>query len=94
MCFTTGLLQVKPTVLIGLAGAGKLFTEEVLTTMGEHNERPIIMCAFLVPKAGPPGAFAYQVGLLPDMMPTECCHVIAHSERRAQGHHIELCAGQ
>ena len=45
-------LQVKPTVLIGLAGAGKLFTEEVLTTMGEHNERPIIMCAFLVPKSG------------------------------------------
>ena len=47
-------LQVKPTVLIGLAGAGKLFTEEVLTTMGEHNERPIIMYAFLVPKTGSP----------------------------------------
>ena len=35
--------QVKPTVLIGLAGAGKLFTEEILVAMGEHNERPIIM---------------------------------------------------
>lgn len=36
-------LQVKPTVLVGLAGAGKLFTEEVLTLMGQNNERPIIM---------------------------------------------------
>ena len=35
--------QVKPTVLIGLAGAGKLFTEEVLQLMGQHNERPVIM---------------------------------------------------
>lgn len=38
-----GNLQVKPTVLIGLAGAGKLFTEEVLQLMGQHNERPVIM---------------------------------------------------
>ena len=36
-------VQVKPTVLIGLAGAGKLFTEEVLQLMGQHNERPVIM---------------------------------------------------
>ena len=36
-------VQVKPTVLIGLAGAGKLFTEDILVSMGEHNERPIIM---------------------------------------------------
>ena len=36
-------LQVKPSVLIGLAGAGKLFTEEVLTLTGQHNERPVIM---------------------------------------------------
>ena len=36
------LLQVKPTILIGLAGAGKLFTENVLKAMGELNERPII----------------------------------------------------
>ncbi|KAK9904347.1 hypothetical protein WJX75_009960 [Coccomyxa subellipsoidea] len=35
--------RVKPTVLVGLAGAGKLFTEEVLTLMGQNNERPIIM---------------------------------------------------
>ena len=40
-------LQVKPTVLIGLAGAGKLFVEEILQTMGQHNERPIIMYAQL-----------------------------------------------
>lgn len=35
--------QVKPTVIVGLAGAGKLFTEEVLTLMGQYNERPVIM---------------------------------------------------
>merc|ERR1711990_68968 len=33
---------VKPTVIIGVAGAGPLFTEEVLTEMGRLNERPII----------------------------------------------------
>jgi len=37
------LNRVKPTVLIGLAGAGKLFTEEILVQMGKFNERPIIM---------------------------------------------------
>ena len=35
-------LQVKPTALIGLSGAGKLFTKEVLSAMGRFNERPII----------------------------------------------------
>eukprot|EP01089_Gocevia_fonbrunei_P000331 TRINITY_DN1034_c0_g1_i1.p1 TRINITY_DN1034_c0_g1~~TRINITY_DN1034_c0_g1_i1.p1 ORF type:complete len:571 (+),score=151.17 TRINITY_DN1034_c0_g1_i1:47-1759(+) len=34
---------VKPTALIGLAGVdGGVFTEEIITLMGENNERPII----------------------------------------------------
>lgn len=36
------LVQVKPSILIGLSGAGPLFTSDVLTAMGECNERPII----------------------------------------------------
>ena len=37
------LLQVKPTVLIGLAGVrGRLFTSDILKAMGETNEQPII----------------------------------------------------
>ena len=87
-------LQVKPTVLIGLAGAGKLFTEEVLTTMGEHNERPIIMYAFLVPRRGSPIPLGSHVRLLDGMMPTDCCPVSAHSRCGAQGHQGELCAGR
>lgn len=34
--------QVKPTALIGLSGAGPVFTPSILTAMGEFNERPII----------------------------------------------------
>lgn len=33
---------MRPTALIGLSGAGPIFTKEVLTAMGEINERPII----------------------------------------------------
>lgn len=33
---------VKPTALIGAAAQGKTFTEEVIKTMCELNERPII----------------------------------------------------
>lgn len=35
-------MQVRPTALIGLSGAGPIFTPEVLTAMGEFNERPIV----------------------------------------------------
>ena len=35
--------QAKPTGIIGLSGAGRLFTENVLRLMGEHHEQPIIM---------------------------------------------------
>ena len=36
-------MQVKPTVLIGLAGVkGRLFTSDILRAMGETNEQPII----------------------------------------------------
>jgi malate dehydrogenase (decarboxylating) len=34
--------RTKPTVLIGLSGAGRLFTSEILELMAENNERPII----------------------------------------------------
>ena len=37
------MMQVKPTVLIGLAGVkGRLFTSDILRAMGETNQQPII----------------------------------------------------
>ena len=36
------VMQVQPTALIGLSGAGPIFTPNILTAMGEFNERPII----------------------------------------------------
>lgn len=34
--------KIKPTILLGLSGVGGLFTEEVCTEMGKHNDRPVI----------------------------------------------------
>ena len=36
------MLQIKPTVIVGVAAAGPLFTEEILKAMGEQCDRPII----------------------------------------------------
>lgn len=35
-------MQVKPTALIGLSGAGPIFTKDILKAMGQFNERPIV----------------------------------------------------
>eukprot|EP00889_Picochlorum_renovo_P004863 jgi/Picre1/31893/NNA_007241.t1 len=35
--------KVKPTALLGLTGAGRLFTDDILTLMSNSTERPIIM---------------------------------------------------
>jgi len=34
--------QLKPTAIIGLAGAGKLFSKSILEKMAKYNERPIV----------------------------------------------------
>ncbi|KAJ8401603.1 hypothetical protein AAFF_G00379200 [Aldrovandia affinis] len=40
--FLDAVNVLKPTAIIGVSGAGRLFTKEVLTAMGSLNERPII----------------------------------------------------
>lgn len=35
--------QIKPNVLLGLSAVGGIFTEDVVRTMAEHCERPVIM---------------------------------------------------
>lgn len=40
--FQTAINTLKPTAIIGVAAVGGAFTPEVLQTMGELNERPII----------------------------------------------------
>lgn len=42
MVSAPALGQVEPDIIIGLAGAGRLFTGQILTEMGKHSARPII----------------------------------------------------
>uniref|UniRef100_A0A8C5N961 Malic enzyme n=1 Tax=Gouania willdenowi TaxID=441366 RepID=A0A8C5N961_GOUWI len=40
--FLDAVETIKPTAIIGVSGAGRLFTHNVIKAMGELNERPII----------------------------------------------------
>ncbi len=40
--FIEAIKSIKPTVLIGAAGNGRSFTKEVIETMSDFNERPVI----------------------------------------------------
>ena len=40
--FAEAVRRVKPSVIIGVAGAGPMFTPEVLQEMAKLNERPVI----------------------------------------------------
>jgi len=39
---TSAVRAIRPTALIGVAGAGRVFDKEIVTLMAEYNERPII----------------------------------------------------
>jgi malate dehydrogenase (oxaloacetate-decarboxylating)(NADP+) len=40
--FATAVDSLRPTAIVGVAGAGRTFTRAVLESMGCHNERPIV----------------------------------------------------